>query len=214
MSEFQIGVAGSVLCGLIMVVGGLILVAQGAISLDNQSTGSTPALKFEFQGVSFITGSAAIALFATGALTVLASLWFAPPELPTIVPVQVQAKMEGDSPDSAAPTIYAAVPLSPMVSQVEHNDGRVFYKIDRPFYHRQDPDGESLTIIALLPEGKFAMREAYVKRSAGNGSVNGRSVVVDEFRLPSSRPAPLTNSTIVPAPPLPALDDSRVEGGR
>ena len=216
MAPFDFAIYMGVVCSVIMVVGGLLLLLRGAITLTRQpTTGTTSsALSAEFHGLRLATDTPTIALFGVGVIFLGVSVWFSQPQKAEIVPVQVRAQIERDALDGAEPTIYAAIPLTSLVSQADENGNSVVYNIDTALFHRGDPAGENVTIIAFMPGGKYTMRSAYVEKAEQPDSIYARSVRLERFRLPSSQAAPpLNRPTIEEAPLLPALEDSRLEGG-
>lgn len=110
MTTFEIVITAGAICGVLMVLGGMLLLAIGAIKLDaappistNQGNQAPPdAMILEWRKTVKITAHyPALALFLIGVLFIVASAWFSKPG-----PVQewtILGKI--DSPDPSAVTI-------------------------------------------------------------------------------------------------------------
>lgn len=90
MSMFDVVVLLAALSGLVMVVGGIFLLARGAITLA--STPQTNALSIEFRRQFRInTQVPGVAFFAVGLLFIVLALQFAKP--PEVIPIEVDGEV-------------------------------------------------------------------------------------------------------------------------
>jgi len=129
---FEIVIISGAICGVLMVVGGMVLLAIGAIQLDAAGKGdqaSPEAMILEFKKtVKVTTHYPALALFLIGVLFICASAWFSKPG--KVEPWSILGKI--DSPDPAAVTVAVTVDLSTLNPNYDGTIDSVIYpNLDR-----------------------------------------------------------------------------------
>jgi hypothetical protein len=97
---FTIVVLLSGISGLCMVVGGIVLLYRGTISLSDIS--KDPALEADLPKLKIKTYSPALGLFVIGLIFIISAAWYSKP--PEIAPIRITGKING--PRSASVTIY------------------------------------------------------------------------------------------------------------
>jgi hypothetical protein len=110
--------------GLILIVGGLLLLLRGAISLTrepNTEGGGGAGLGFQLQGIKLTTDYPAIGIFAIGLLFFGLGVWSEAQQTDSIT---ITGRLENISPREA--DVYAAVPLIPVMSKP---DGTIDYQL-------------------------------------------------------------------------------------
>lgn len=104
MGTFDIVLVLGGLCGITMVIGGMILLYKGAISLEAASGGEGFSLDIEKQ-LKITTQYPAIALFVIGLLFIALALWFSQPD--GVSPLTITGKVTASDPSSVSVNIGA-----------------------------------------------------------------------------------------------------------
>lgn len=120
MDVFPIAIIGAIACGLAMVLGGILLIYKGAMTLA-----ATPAVdaitieyKKQFRLNSQVPG---IAFFVVGLMFVFVALWFCRPPPPPR-PIDIEGKLAGDA---GSVTIVLTSARWQLQSSSEHIAGRI-----------------------------------------------------------------------------------------
>lgn len=103
MSPFDWTIIAGAICGVCMVVGGILLLYKGAIKLDEVK--SSGAFTLEFQKfVKIQTSYPALGLFAIGLAFIIVALFFAP----KTTPITLRGKIEGADPQGVVVRVKSA----------------------------------------------------------------------------------------------------------
>lgn len=159
--------------GMTLIIGGLILLLRGAVSLTRcpESDGVARGLDFQFQGLKLTTDYPAIAIFALGLLFFGLASWRESQQTEIIT---ITGRLE-NTPQGA--TVYAAVPLIPVMSK---SNGTIDYQLSI------DPQTTYVWAVVVTPgnDQLISLDSAPLQRT----SVIGSALRADFDDIPVGKP--------------------------
>jgi hypothetical protein len=113
MTTFEIVIVCGAFCGVLMVIGGMVLLAIGAIKLEaagsaagKRGKAQPDAMALEFKKtIKVTTAYPALALFLIGVLFIVTAAWFSKPD--KVLPWSLEGKV--DSPDPSEVMVEVTV---------------------------------------------------------------------------------------------------------
>ena len=176
MSVFEMVVLLAAICGLSMVLGGIILIARGALSLA--AVPQADAITIEFKKLLRInTQAPGIAFFLVGLLFVSTALYVSKP--PDVVPIEVSGEIDGVN----QPVTVIVTTRWPVMT---YSSGKIIGKVY--------PDVTSLVVEATAPGYLPFVAPISLSPAVGHRASIGTvhlTKAVDEIAIKPEHVAPL-----------------------
>jgi hypothetical protein len=189
MDTFDVVVMIGGACGLLMVVGGMILLYKGAITLNQASPEAAVALEFK-KTLKITTHYPALGLFIIGLAFIVTSVWYSKPEVYSVK--LVGQVLDLDPEDVPALKVYGG----PWERRLRFTDGTIKEIIN--------PNLEVMTVEILAP-GYDPIRVPIEKKDLWLGTASLGKLRFKSRKV-ADRPPENPDNIETPDEPLPALD--------